>query len=77
MLKMVFDSKVRAVNVHIHEHVIVTLSSMIGHGPTIRTFAILSLGVTISGKVTIEEGAFTGTGASIRDGMRIGSCPGR
>lgn len=61
------------VNIEIGAHVIINLLSTVGHDARIADFATISPGVNVSGNVTIEEGGFIGTGASIREQVRIGT----
>jgi sugar O-acyltransferase (sialic acid O-acetyltransferase NeuD family) len=55
-------------NVVIGRHAHINLGCTIGHQASIGDFVTLSPGVHVSGNVTIERGAFIGTGAAIING---------
>lgn len=67
------DGAVMTVNVHLGAHVIVNRLSTIGHDSVVEDFVTVSPGVNVSGNVVLGEGAFIGTGASIRERVRIGA----
>lgn len=70
---VICEGTVLTVNIDVGAHVIVNLVSTVGHDAQIADFVTISPGVNVSGRVTIDEGAFIGTGASIREQVHIGA----
>ena len=62
---------VLTVNIEIGDHVIVNISSTIGHDSKIGRYSTVLPGVKISGCVNIEECVSIGTGTSIIQGVNI------
>jgi len=58
--------------VRIGRHVHLNLATTVGHGAVIGDFVTTAPGVHISGDVTVEEGAYLGTGAVILEKLRVG-----
>jgi len=56
------------VNVCLGQHVHVNLNCTIGHDAVLEDFVTLAPGVHVSGWVTVERGAYVGTGAVIVNG---------
>ena len=59
--------------IRIGSHVHVNLDCTIGHDAVLEDFVTLAPGVHVSGNVTIEEGCYVGTGASILEKRRLGA----
>jgi sugar O-acyltransferase (sialic acid O-acetyltransferase NeuD family) len=59
--------------IQIGDHVHLNLDCTVGHDAILQAFVTVSPGVHISGKVTLEEGCFIGTGANIIERRRIGA----
>lgn len=58
--------------IHIGNHVQVNLDCTIGHDAILEDFVTLAPGVHVSGNVTLEAGAYVGTGANIIEKRKIG-----
>jgi sugar O-acyltransferase (sialic acid O-acetyltransferase NeuD family) len=58
--------------IKIGTHVHVNLDCTIGHDVAIHDYATMAPGVHVSGKVTLEEGCYVGTGANIIEKLNIG-----
>jgi len=56
----------------IHQHVLINISSTIGHDASIGSFTSVMPGVNISGNVQVGEGVLIGSGACIRNKVSIG-----
>jgi sugar O-acyltransferase (sialic acid O-acetyltransferase NeuD family) len=54
-------------------HTIINLACTVGHDTTIGRIVTLSPGVNVSGRVTIEDEAFIGSGAVLIERIRIGA----
>jgi sugar O-acyltransferase (sialic acid O-acetyltransferase NeuD family) len=54
-------------------HTIINLACTIGHDSALGRLVTVSPGVNISGHVTIEDGAFLGSGAVVIENIRIGA----
>lgn len=59
-------------NIRVGSHVHINLSCTVGHDSILQQFTTLAPGVHVSGNVTISEGAYIGTGASIIEQINIG-----
>lgn len=59
--------------IRISSHVHVNLNCTIGHDAVLEDFTTLAPGVHISGRVTLGEGCYVGTGANIIDRKTIGA----
>lgn len=59
--------------IRLGEHVHVNLGCTIGHDTVVEAFATFSPGVHLSGNVTVREGAYVGTGASVIEKCEIGA----
>lgn len=59
-------------NVQIKDFVILNLQCTVGHDSIIKDYAALMPTVNVSGEVTIGEGVFVGTGATIINQLEIG-----
>ena len=64
---------VMTINVTIGCHVIVNYNSTLGHDSSVSDYATISPSVNISGRVTVEDGAYLGVNCSIRENIRIGA----
>lgn len=60
-------------NARLASDVLLNTQSIVEHDSTIMTAASLGPGVTVAGKVSVEEGAFLGVGATVNPRLRIGS----
>ncbi len=60
-------------NVNIGRHVIINISSTIGHDAVIKDYSTVLPGVNVSGSVILHEGVDIGTGAAIIPGVEIGA----
>lgn len=58
-------------NIRLGRHTIVNLNSTIGHETTLEDFCTLAPLAAVSGGVYLEEGVEVGTGACIRQGIRM------
>lgn len=68
---MVTAGSVLTTQVRLGRHVIVNLSSTVGHDVIMGDFCTLSPNVSISGNVTLEEGVELGTGALVIQGLTL------
>lgn len=59
-------------DIQIGSHVLLNLHCTVGHDCIIGDFSNIMPGVNISGKVTLEEGVYIGTGAKIINYVTIG-----
>jgi sugar O-acyltransferase (sialic acid O-acetyltransferase NeuD family) len=59
-------------NIDVGFHVHINLACTVGHDAVLQDFVTLAPGVHVSGNVTISEGAYVGTGASIIEKVSIG-----
>lgn len=60
-------------HIHIGHHVHINPSCTIGHDVEIQDFVSLAPSVIVSGNVTLEQGAYMGTGAKIIEKKRVGA----
>ncbi len=60
--------------VSIGRHVILNLSTTVGHDCIIEDFVTVAPLAAISGNVYLSQGAEVGTGAALKQAIRIGSC---
>jgi sugar O-acyltransferase (sialic acid O-acetyltransferase NeuD family) len=58
-------------NIRLGRHVHVNQNSTIGHDCRIASYVTISPLVAVSGAVTLEEGAFLGTGSSVNQGLTV------
>lgn len=59
--------------VRIGNHAHINRMSNVGHDNVLEDFVTVSPGVNLSGNVTLKQGAFIGTGASIIEGQTVGA----
>ena len=59
--------------IKIGDHVHINRMSNVGHDNTLEDFVTVSPGVNLSGNVTLRQGCFIGTGASIIEGKTVGA----
>jgi sugar O-acyltransferase (sialic acid O-acetyltransferase NeuD family) len=59
------------VDIQINDHVIININSTIGHDTIIQNFVTISPLVAISGNVHLHELVEVGTGASVRQGLKL------
>ncbi len=65
---VVFAGVVLTDNIRIGQHAVVNAGCTLSHDISLAPFATLSPGVHVAGHVIIEDGAFLGVGASVRNG---------
>jgi sugar O-acyltransferase (sialic acid O-acetyltransferase NeuD family) len=70
---IVCAGNILTVDIKIGRHVAVNLACTIGHDCVIEDYCTLSPGVNVSGHVSLERGAYLGTGAALIEGLRIGA----
>ena len=63
---------VLSTQVRVGNHVIVSLSSCVGHHNVIEDFTFIGPNACTGGEVWVKEGAFIGLGASVKPGVTIG-----
>ncbi|HQI74964.1 MAG TPA: acetyltransferase [Candidatus Latescibacteria bacterium] len=61
-----------SVNARVVDHVHLYTGCRIGHDSIVESYAGLSTGVCVAGKVTLGEGCFVGTGSSIIEKRTVG-----
>jgi sugar O-acyltransferase (sialic acid O-acetyltransferase NeuD family) len=59
--------------IRVGDHVHLNLATTVGHDAVLADFATTAPGVHVSGNVTVEEGAYLGTGAVVNEKKRIGA----
>lgn len=59
-------------NIKVGEHVIINLDCTVGHDAIIESYCTILPSVNVSGNVTLKEGCYVGTGATIIDKIYIG-----
>jgi len=59
--------------IHLGNHVHVNLNCTIGHDAVAEDFVTLAPGVNVSGRVTLRQGCYVGTGANIIENIEIGA----
>lgn len=59
-------------NITLGDHVILNLMDNVGHDTTIHSYSTLAPNVTVSGSVTLGEGCYVGSSATIRDEVQVG-----
>jgi acetyltransferase EpsM len=56
----------------IGRHALIYYNAVVHHDAVLGDGVVLCAGVLLAGNVTIEDGAYLGIGAAVRDGVRIG-----
>ena len=69
---IIYQQVMMTVDVMLGDHVIVCASTGIGHDSVIKDYCDILWNCNISGHVTLEEGCFIGSGATIIQGLKIG-----
>lgn len=69
---IIYQHVMMTVDVILGDHVIVCASTGIGHDSVIKDYCDILWNCNISGHVTLEEGCFIGSGATIVQGLKIG-----
>ena len=69
---IIYQQVMMTVDVILGDHVIVCASTGIGHDSVIKDYCDILWNCNISGHVTLEEGCFIGSGATIIQGLKIG-----
>lgn len=69
---IIYQHVMMTVDVILGDHVIVCASTGIGHDSVIKDYCDILWNCNISGHVTLEEGCFIGSGATIIQGLKIG-----
>ncbi|MDB8558395.1 NeuD/PglB/VioB family sugar acetyltransferase [Turicibacter sanguinis] len=69
---IIYQQVMMTVDVILGDHVIVCASTGIGHDSVIKDYCDILWNCNISGHVTLEEGCFIGSGATIVQGLKIG-----
>lgn len=69
---IIYQQVMMTVDVVVGNHVIVCASTGIGHDSVIKDYCDILWNCNISGHVTLEEGCFVGSGATIIQGLKIG-----
>jgi len=70
---IVCAGNILTVQIEVGPHTIINLACTVGHDSSLGRLVTLSPGVNVSGHVTIEDGAFVGSGAVIIENTRIGA----
>ena len=70
---IIYQQVMMTVDVMLGDHVIVCASTGIGHDSVIKDYCDILWNCNISGHVTLEEGCFIGSGATIVQGLKIGT----
>jgi len=70
---IVCAGSILTVQIDVGPHTIINLACTVGHDSTLGRLVTLSPGVNVSGHVTIEDGAFVGSGAVIIEKIRVGA----
>ncbi|MEK5493967.1 acetyltransferase [Paenibacillus sp. FSL R7-0297] len=69
---MIFEGALLSGNITIGQHVIINRGVSLSHDIIIGDYVTLSPGVHLAGNVTIDEGAYIGIAASVREKRHIG-----
>lgn len=69
---IVLSSVVMTTAVHLHRHVVVMPHVTLTHDDVVSDCATLCAGVTLGGRVTVEEGAYLGMSSSVRQDVTVG-----
>jgi sugar O-acyltransferase (sialic acid O-acetyltransferase NeuD family) len=60
-------------DIRIQSHVLINLSTTIGHDVVVGSFSSIMTGVNIAGNVKIGEGVMVGSGANVINGVTVGN----
>jgi sugar O-acyltransferase (sialic acid O-acetyltransferase NeuD family) len=69
---IVLSSVVMTAAVHLHRHVVAMPHVILTHDDVVSDFATLCAGVALGGRVRVEEGAYLGMNASVRQDVTVG-----
>lgn len=69
---IIYQQVMMTVDVVVGDHVIICASTGIGHDSVVKDYCDILWNCNISGHVTLEEGCFIGSGATIVQGLKIG-----
>lgn len=69
---IIYQQVMMTVDVMVGDHVIICASTGIGHDSVIKDYCDILWNCNISGHVTLEEGCFVGSGATVIQGLTLG-----
>ncbi len=69
---MIFEGAVLSDNIKIGHHVIINRGVNVSHDADIGDYVTIAPGVNLAGNVILDEGAYIGIGASVREKRHIG-----
>lgn len=69
---IICGGSVLAINVKVHDHVIVNLNCTLGHDDIVNDYCVVNPGVNVSGKVMVNQCVDLGTGTKIIQGLNVG-----
>lgn len=69
---IVLASVAMTADVHLHRHVVVMPNVTLTHDDVVSDYATLCAGVSLGGRVMVEEGAYLGMNSSVRQDVTVG-----
>lgn len=69
---ILLSSVVMTTAVHLHRHVVVMPHVTLTHDDVVSDYATLCAGVSLGGRVTVDEAAYLGMNSSVRQDVRVG-----